>query len=306
MWGLNAMYPATMLNFGFLSRNVADPEKYRQIRDERIVLKRNKDARQGAYKIVLNSTYGASKDQYNPLYDPLMANNVCINGQLLLVDLLEKLEMKFGNKCLPINVNTDGILVKLESPDLYEEYLSVCKEWENRTGYELEHDLYKRVIGKDVNNYIIIDNDGNIKAKGTFVKKLSKLDYDLPILNKALKEYYINGVPVEETINNCDELIEFQKIVKISNKYLYSTYGDFQLKERMLRVFASTRPYAKGVFKAKQKGDAVVLEKIANTPEKCFIYNENVIGMKVTEELDKQYYINEAKKRIKSFTNEII
>ena len=51
--GLNAMYPATMLNFGFLSRNVAEPEKYRQIRDERIVLKRNGDSRQNAYKIVL-------------------------------------------------------------------------------------------------------------------------------------------------------------------------------------------------------------------------------------------------------------
>ena len=53
MRGLNAMYPATMLNFGFLARNVAEPEKYRQIRDERIVLKRNGDSRQNAYKIVL-------------------------------------------------------------------------------------------------------------------------------------------------------------------------------------------------------------------------------------------------------------
>ena len=53
MRGLNAMYPATMLNFGFLSRNVAEPEKYRQIRDERIVLKRNGDSRENAYKIVL-------------------------------------------------------------------------------------------------------------------------------------------------------------------------------------------------------------------------------------------------------------
>ena len=35
-------------------------------------------------KIVLNGTYGASKDKHNNLYDPLMANNVCVAGQLLI------------------------------------------------------------------------------------------------------------------------------------------------------------------------------------------------------------------------------
>ncbi|MGL5717267.1 MAG: hypothetical protein ACRCX2_29920 [Paraclostridium sp.] len=49
-----SMYPATMINYNFLSRNVHDKDRYRQIRDKRIVLKRDKDPRQGAYKIVLN------------------------------------------------------------------------------------------------------------------------------------------------------------------------------------------------------------------------------------------------------------
>ena len=48
------MYPATMINYNFLSRNVVNPDKYRQIRDDRIVLKRNKDPKQLPYKIVLN------------------------------------------------------------------------------------------------------------------------------------------------------------------------------------------------------------------------------------------------------------
>ena len=51
---VNAMYPATMINYGFLSRNVSNPDKFRQIRDDRIVLKRNKDPKQLPYKIVLN------------------------------------------------------------------------------------------------------------------------------------------------------------------------------------------------------------------------------------------------------------
>lgn len=46
-----------------------------------------------------NSTYGAMKDKFNPLYDPKQANNVCVTGQLLLLDLLEHLELA---KCCSI------------------------------------------------------------------------------------------------------------------------------------------------------------------------------------------------------------
>jgi len=87
-----SLYPAIMINWNFLSRNVENPEKYKQIRDTRLILKRNKDPKQAPYKIVLNGTFGASKDKHNPLYDPLMANNVCVGGQLLLLDLIDKLE----------------------------------------------------------------------------------------------------------------------------------------------------------------------------------------------------------------------
>ena len=47
---------------------------------------------QAPLKIILNSTYGAMKDKYNPMYDPRQANNVCVFGQLLLLDLIEHLE----------------------------------------------------------------------------------------------------------------------------------------------------------------------------------------------------------------------
>ena len=304
MRGLNAMYPATMLNFGFLSRNVAEPEKYRQIRDERIVLKRNGDSRQNAYKIVLNSTYGASKDQYNPLYDPLMANNICINGQLLLIDLIEQIEKRFGDTCQLIQANTDGILVKLESPELYDKYVSVCKEWENRTGYELEHDIYQRVIQRDVNSYIIINDKGNVKAKGPVVKKLSPIDNDLPIINHAIKEYYINGIPVEETINNCNELIKFQKIYKVTSAYKCAVHNGEELPNKVYRVFASKDQSNSAIYKLKIGKDTPDL--FAGSPKHVFINNNKIIGEPVPDELDRQWYIDEAKKRIKGFTGEIL
>ena len=47
------------------------------------------------------------------------------------------------------------------------------------------------------------------------------------------------------------------------------------------------------------------LEKIANTPERCFIDNGNIIGKKCPDYLDKQYYIDMTKKRVKDFIGKI-
>ena len=305
MSDIASMYPATMINYQFLSRNVHDPDKFRQIRDDRIVLKRQKDPKQLPYKIVLNSTYGASKDKHNPLYDPLMANNVCINGQLLIVDLLEKLEAGLGDNAQLIQSNTDGILVKLKNRSYYDEYLRICREWEERSMYELEHDEYVKVFQKDVNNYVIIDAKGKYKSKGAYVKKLNKIDYDLPIVNKALINYLVYDIPVEETINKCDDLIEFQKVSKITSLYEASMHGDKVLNERVLRVFASNLGLP-GVSKIKivvdkQGNKTKRIEKIGNTPESCFIVNDNIIGTKVPPMLDKNWYVDLAKKRLSDF-----
>jgi DNA polymerase elongation subunit (family B) len=89
---VRSYYPSLMIEYDFLSRNVLSPEKFKQIYWDRIAFKASKDPRQLPYKIVLNGTYGAMKDKFNNLYDPKQANNVCINGQLLLLDLMERLE----------------------------------------------------------------------------------------------------------------------------------------------------------------------------------------------------------------------
>lgn len=167
----------------------------------------------------------------------------------------------------------------------------------------LEFDLFVGVYQKDVNNYIIVDEKGKYKSKGAYVKKLNPLDYDLPIVNKAIVNNFIYGIPVEQTINECDSLIEFQKIVKVSNKYLYGTHGNNKLNERVLRVFASTSLNDEGVFKVKKQdtGNAYRVEKIANTPSQCFIMNENIAGAKVPRKLDRTYYVQVATDRLNAF-----
>lgn len=288
-----SLYPSIMIEYGLLSRNVKDPALYRQIRDTRLKLKKEKNPMQKPYKIVLNSTYGASGDEHNPLYDPRMCRCVCVTGQLLLLDLIEKIEPY----CKLIQSNTDGVYVYFEDEANEPIVEQIMHDWEKRVRLSLEFDYASAIWQKDVNNYILVEEDGP-KSKGAYVKKLSKVDYDLPILNKALNSYFISGTPIEDTINNCNDLIEFQKIVKIGGSYVHSMHGDVVLRERVLRVFASTRESDAGVFKVKDGGNP---EKMAGTADKCFIYNENVIGVKVPDYLDKQYYIDEANKRLNDF-----
>lgn len=289
-------YPALMIEYDYLSRNVKDPKKFTEIRDKRLEYKAAKDKRQAPLKIVINGTYGAMKDKYNDLYDPLMANNVCIGGMLLLLDLIEKLEPY----CDIIQSNTDGVLVKLRHPDDYYLIDDVCYEWEQRTRMELEFEEFTKVIQKDVNNYILVAADGSYKGKGGYVKKLNSLDYDLPIVNEAIVNWFVKGIDPEETIFNCKELIKFQKIVKVSNKYDYVRYGLHRRHERVFRVFASVDQNDKELRKVKN-GTA---EKIPFVPDKCFILNGDIRDELIPSKLDYWWYLDLANERIDAFIGE--
>lgn len=288
-------YPSLMIEYGYGSRNMSNPDKFKEIKDLRLKYKAEKNPLQAPLKIVINGTYGAMKDRFNNLYDPRQANNVCIGGQLLLLDLIEKLE----DKCKLVQSNTDGLIVKIEK-DNDQEILDICHEWEHRTRMVLEYDYYVKMIQKDVNNYIIVAEDGHYKSKGAYVKKLNELDNNLPIVNKAVVDNLIKNIPVEETIMNCNDLKQFQLVAKVSSKYMYALYGDERLKEKCLRVFASTDENDKGVFKLKAIGKNP--EKIAGTPIHCFINNEDInLNNEIPSKLDKQWYIDLANKRINDF-----
>ena len=287
-----------------------EPKKYEEIKHQRLEFKKQKDKRQAPLKIVLNSTYGILKDKNNPFYDPRMSNQVCVTGQLLLLDLVEKVE-HLGEV---LQMNTDGVYMYMKDMESVEKVKQIAHEWERRTMLELEFDIYAKIYQRDVNNYIIVDENGHYKSKGC-VKKKSPIDYDLPIITKAIINYCVNDIPIEDTINNCDDLIEFQKIVKVSKLYKYAYYGTvkqitegknkftvrdegIKLPEKVLRVFASLRDDDKGVFKVKNEKK---VEKIANTPDKCFIFNEDVKYEKCPDYLDRSYYIELAKEQLNDF-----
>ena len=297
---VNSYYPSLMIRYPefCMSRSGASVEKFKEIKDKRIVFKKQKDPKANALKIVLNSTYGAMKDTFNPLYDPRSANNVCVFGQLLLTDLIERLE----GHCDLIQSNTDGLIVKLHGNE--DEVRRICKEWEDRTGMGLGYDRMTKICQKDVNNYIAVFENGKIEAKGAYVKDLDNLDYDLAIVNEAVRDYLLRKIPVENTILPCTDMRKFQKVVKLSSKYRWVEHEKGNSKEQFFnkcyRVFASKDPSDGRILKCDGVRNPA---KFGNTPDRCFIVNDDVTTSKTDRfpQLDKEYYVDIAKKRLEDF-----
>ena len=293
---VNSYYPSMILAYNLLSRNAQRPELYKDIYDMRFKLKAKGDPKQEAFKLIMNIVYGASGDQYNVLYDPKMRNIVCVTGQLLLLDLLEKFE-KYD--IMVIQSNTDGILVKYESKEELKLITELAEEWSERTGMKFGYDYFYRIIQKDVNNYIALGKEGTKDVfNGAYVKLNSEMDNDLPILTRSVREYLINGIPPEETINNETRLIEFQKICKVTKHYKYAKHNGVRLRETVLRVFASRSKYDGAVYRYKEGAG---YHKFANTSEKSFIDNGDVRNKVVPAKLDRQYYIDRAWKMINDY-----
>ena len=293
-----SLYPSLMIRYDLISRS-CNPEKFKEIVDTRLKYKAEKNPLQAPLKIVINGTYGASKDRNNPLYDPRQANRVCVYGQLLLLDLIEHLE---DAGAVIIQSNTDGVLVRCPDGRNEDEFYStidmVAEEWEDRTGLVLEFDEYRKVFQGDVNNYLIVDSEGHYKSKGAFVKKLSDLDYDLSIVNEAVVNRLMDGRPIADTINSCDDMHCFQLVKRISGKYRCLIYQNRELSERTARVFASISLADGGLFKCHNNGR---LARVEGTPYRLKIVNEDVKGMKVPAWLDRSWYIDLARDRISKF-----
>lgn len=296
MADVTAYYPSLQMRYKFGYRNMANPENFEKIHGENLRMKATGDKKARLpYKIADNAISGQLKDKYSPLYDPRDNNAICVNGQLLLVDLIEKLEPY----CQLIQSNTDGILIKLRSIKDYDLIDDIVWEWEKRTGMRMGFDIYTKVFQKDVNNYLLVGADGKTKTKGAYTKSLSPVDNDLPIINKALVDYMTNRTPVEQTIANCNDLIMFQKVAKLTGKYWRAWHNGKYMAEKCYRVFASCRSSDTYVGKCKEKG--ATIEKFGNTPEHCFIENGDINTRKCPTCLDKQWYINLAKERLSQY-----
>lgn len=296
---VTAYYPSLQKQYHFGYRVMDNPENFEFIHDSNIAFKRKGDKKARLpFKIMDNAISGQMKQKQSALYDPMSNNSICINGQLLLLDLIEHLEPF----CELVQNNTDGIIIRLKDYDRDFDIIDdVVAEWEHRTGMKMDFDtFFGEIFQKDVNNYLIVDREtGAMKTKGGYIKQLSDLDYDLPILNKAVVNYMVHGILPGQTIMQCNDLKEFQLVSKISNKFSHILHGDKPIKEKCIRVFASKNPNDAGVKKVSIRTGRPA--KLTNSPEHCFIWNDEVNGVKVPAKLDKQWYINFANKRLSDF-----
>lgn len=310
---VNNYYPSLLLAYMLVTRaatndnfkviyNTRKQLKYKQTHAKDKTEAKHYKKAQLPYKLVLNALSGAMKDKRNKAYDPRNNNIMCINGQLMILDLIEHLEVIPGFRL--VQSNTDGLIVQIPDTDEAFEMLDdLCYEWESRCSTEncdilLETDQIARIYQKDVNNYLWVDLDGGVERKGAYVKELTRLDYDLPIVNKALVNRMVNGTPVEDTINNCTELIEFQKLVKLSSKYEHVEHNGIKYDYKCYRVFASLDSKDGKILKCRSGNNPA---KFGNTPDRCFIENGDVRDLPIPVKLDRRWYIDLAKKRLKDF-----
>lgn len=299
---VNSYYPSMLIAWELVTRASRNPDAYKNIYDTRITLKKaGKKKEQAPYKKLLNALSGAMKDKHNAAYDPRNNNIMCISGQLMLLDLIEHLEVVEGFEL--IQSNTDGLIIMIPDTDeAFNQVDDICYEWESRCSTErckigLALDYIDEIYQKDVNNYLWIDEHGG-ERKGAYVKNLSRIDADLPIINEALVNYMSKKIPLEETINGCDELIKFQKLVKLSSSYKMVKWNGNTYTYKSYRVFASTGNEGM-IYKC--GGSRGSDEKFANTPSNCFIVNEDIKGMKCPHNLDKSWYIALARERLRQF-----
>ncbi len=297
-------YPHLMTICGYTSRNIPSPEVFENVLEQRMKAKAAGDkATANALKLVVNTTYGAMLNQYNDLFDPLMGRSVCITGQLFLLELAQNLYQNIEDLVI-VQLNTDGVMLEFYE-DQYDEVLAIVNEWQSRTGFELEEDSVALIAQKDVNNYVEVQPNGSVKTKGGYLVRgiapagAFNINNNACIVATALKEYFVNGTPVEETINGCNDIFQFQLIAKAGAKYREAYHlvdGEQVPVQKVNRVYATKDERYGKLFKVKAENDATA--KIEMLPEHCIIDNDNQLSI---DDVDKTFYIEMAKKRINDF-----
>jgi hypothetical protein len=216
-----SLYPAGIINYDAYPEHLGSEfiTIYDNIRGRRIAAKRsgNKSI-DGGFKLVLNIAYGKMNSKFHWMYDPKAALKVTVNNQLFILMLIEKYIL---NGIEVISANTDGVTCKVRK-DQRDLYNSINAEWCKYTQYELEESHYAIYVRRDVNNYLAKFMEGKVKYKGKFNPELYKdlmKAFVMPIVPIALSQFYLEGIPIEDTIKNHKDIYDFCSAVKVGKSY---------------------------------------------------------------------------------------
>jgi hypothetical protein len=323
---VSSLYPAIIINEGFYPKHLGKEfiNVYKEVRDTRLIAKKagNKLVAD-TLKLAVNGSYGNLSNSYSWLYDPVALFSVTTNGQLFLSMLCERL----SNIGKIISVNTDGITIIIKKDNL-NDYYAICKQWETDTCLELEYAFYKQIIRQDVNCYFAEFDNGYVKEKGrwlTYYKwdndKPAKYAPDAlnkgfwcPVVSIALRKYWINNIPIEQTIRNHPDILDYCMSQKVDRSYniwhgkknlvedfIYGNLGntgDSKMKgvtkqQQINRWYASTD----GGFLYKERGNKyshLLKDQGVTILNKCDSRNREDY-----KNIDYQFYIRECNKIIR-------
>jgi hypothetical protein len=148
-----------------------------------------------------------------------------------------------------IMANTDGATF-LVPKTKYDIFSKIKEEWREKVTVkikpELEEVKYEKMVFATVNDYLAIKQDKNdpdrIKLKGDFMKDFelhkNKSKRIIPI---ALEKFYVNNIPIEETIKNHKNIYDFCIRQKASRDFHYEgiSQNGTNIYKKLIRYYVS-------------------------------------------------------------------
>ena len=252
-----------------------------------------------ALKIVINAIYGKFGFEMFFLFDRFAQMQVTINGQLMVMMVVEALEL---DGIHVVSANTDGIIVKLPK-DKEEDFKRITDDWcaQNKLGADSER--YKLFVTRDINNYFDIQSNDKVEYKGgldpkQYLKDLKK-GYDMPIVAKAVFEYFAHDTPVMETLRNHKDILDFCKTQNVGKQFevVYQKVENGKVidihSQRHVRFYVST------------KGVIIMKENVNSNQRSVLASGKPVIILNKLDDkdislrnIDYKYYYEEAYKII--------
>ena len=252
-----------------------------------------------ALKIVINAIYGKFGSETYFLYDRFAQMQVTINGQLMVMMVIEALELAGIHV---ISANTDGIIVKLYK-NKEEQFKQITDEWCAFNKMTADSERYKLFITRDINNYLNVQSNDTIEFKGVldpkqYLKDLKK-GYDMPVVAIAVFEYLVNNIPVMTTLRNHKDILDFCKTQNVGRQFevVYDVCEKGVIRhvhsQRHVRFYVST----KGVIIQKENKTTGAKSKLAGGTSVCILNSLDDLPIE-ERNINYSYYYNECYKII--------
>lgn len=304
---VTSMYPSLLIKYQWGPRHLGKLfcDIFSNLYKERIEAKRTgQDLKNKFLKIVLNSPTGKMQQEVSWLYDPFNVFKIRINGQLILLMVVDRL-LSLG--CEIIQCNTDGVVYrsKKTSANRIQEAIA---EVESITRLSFEIDEYEAFYQYAINDYFGVikgwsksHNPKLIEKKGMFITE-TKLGKGLApvVIPKAVINYFLTGQTVDEFIKNDNDIYDFLMTQAVDRKFKVE-HGDKPI-QRINRFYASTN--GAYLYKVKQNPDGELQYNNMLTKSGVTVLNKLDDRLMVDRKVNYRYYISEAKKIISDFTEQ--